>query len=77
GVDSSGIRLGKGVWLGAKVGVVDGVSIGDHAVVGMNALVSKDVPAYAIVAGNPGRPIGDRRGLDVAQLEQLSQSLGI
>lgn len=77
GVDSSGIRLGKGVWLGAKVGVVDGVSIGDHAVVGMNALVSKDIPAYAIVAGNPGRPIGDRRGLDQAQLEQLSQSLGI
>lgn len=76
GVDSKGIRLGKGVWLGAKVGIVDGVSMGEHSVAGMNALVSRDVPAYAIVAGNPAKVIGDRRGLTEAQLDALGQQLG-
>ena len=41
--------------------VVDGVSIGNHVVVGMGSVVTKDVPDWAIVAGNPARVIGDRR----------------
>lgn len=61
-VSSKGIRLGRDVWLGARVGVVDGVRIGDHAVVGMGAVVTRDVPAWAVVAGNPARPIGRRPG---------------
>ena len=42
--------------------VVDGVTIGDHAVVGMGAVVTRDVPPWTIVAGNPARPIGRRPG---------------
>lgn len=60
-VRSQGIVIGKDVWLGSNVCVTDGVTIGDHAVVGMGAVVTRDVPAYAIVAGNPAAIIGDRR----------------
>lgn len=60
-VSSRGIKIGCDVWLGANVNVVDGVKIGDHAVVGMGSVVTKDVPDWAIVAGNPARVIGDRR----------------
>lgn len=58
---SRGIRIGCDVWIGAGVGIVDGVSIGDHAVVGMHAVVTRDVEPWQVVAGNPARPIGDRR----------------
>lgn len=61
-VRSRGIRLGRDVWLGARVGVVDGVTIGDHAVVGMGAVVTRDVAPWSLVAGNPARPIGRRPG---------------
>lgn len=60
-VTSQGITIGRDVWLGANVGVVDGVSIADHAVVGMGSVVTRDVDSFAIVAGNPARAIGDRR----------------
>lgn len=60
-VTSQGIRIGGDVWLGAHVGVVDGVRIDDHAIVGMNSQVTREVTAFQIVAGNPCRVIGDRR----------------
>ena len=60
-VTSKGIVLGVDVWVGANAGVTDGVRIGDHAVVGMGAVVTRDVPPWAIVAGVPARVIGDRR----------------
>ncbi|MCL1144328.1 acyltransferase [Shewanella gaetbuli] len=60
-VSSKGIYIGKDVWIGAQAGLVDGITIGDHAIIGMGCIVTKDVPAYAIVAGNPAKVIGDRR----------------
>lgn len=60
-VVSRGIVLGKDVWIGALAGVTDGVRIGDHAVVGMGAVVTRDVPEWAIVGGVPARLMGDRR----------------
>lgn len=60
-VTSRGIAIGADVWIGANAGVTDGVTIGDHAVVGMGAVVTRDVPEWTIVAGVPARVIGDRR----------------
>ncbi|WP_133406402.1 acyltransferase [Parashewanella tropica] len=60
-VTSKGIVIGKDVWIGAQAGIVDGITIGDHAVIGMGAVVTKNVPDFAIVAGNPAKIIGDRR----------------
>jgi len=62
--NSRGIVIGKDVWIGARCGIVDGVTIGDHAVIGMNSTVTHDVPEYAIVAGSPAKVIGDRRDKD-------------
>ncbi|WP_130802821.1 acyltransferase [Acinetobacter ihumii] len=59
-VTSKGIEIGRDVWLGAHVGVKDGISIGEHAIVGMNSMVTKNVEARHMVAGNPARWIKHR-----------------
>lgn len=59
-VSSKGIVIGCNVWVGANAGIVDGVIIGDHAVVGMGSLVTKSVNQYSKVAGNPAKVIGTR-----------------
>ncbi|MFL0797941.1 MAG: acyltransferase [Cellvibrionaceae bacterium] len=57
---SSGITIGADVWLGAHVGVVDGVTIGKGCVVGMGSVVTKDLPPGVKAAGNPAKIIGER-----------------
>lgn len=47
--------IGKNVFIGARSIVMKGVTIGDGAVVGAGSVVTKDVPANAIVAGNPAK----------------------
>lgn len=56
-VRSQGIQVGRDVWLGAHVGIKDGVNIADHAIVGMNSMVTKSVAERQIVAGNPAKLI--------------------
>ncbi len=68
-VRSKGITVGEDVWIGANAGVTDGVVIGDHAVVAMGAVVTRDVAPWAIVAGVPARVIGDRRKDPLPALE--------
>jgi maltose O-acetyltransferase len=51
------IRIGDDVWLGGGAIVLAGVTIGDRAVVGAGAVVTKDVPADVVAAGNPARVI--------------------
>lgn len=51
------VQIGRYVWIGAKAIILPGVTIGDGAVVGAGAVVSKDVPACAIVVGNPARVV--------------------
>jgi acetyltransferase-like isoleucine patch superfamily enzyme len=51
------VVLGNNVWIGDSVIICKGVSIGDNSVVGAGSVVTKDVPANTIVAGNPAREI--------------------
>ncbi len=52
--------VGNDVWIGQNVTILPGVHIGDGAIVGANSVVSKNVPAYHIVGGNPIRTIRKR-----------------
>lgn len=52
--------VGNDVWIGQNVTVLPGVHIGDGAIIGANSVVSKDVPPYAIVGGNPIKLIRKR-----------------
>ncbi len=55
------VTIGDRVWIGYRAIVLPGVTIGDGAVIGAGAVVAGDVEPFAIVAGNPARPIGTRR----------------
>jgi acetyltransferase-like isoleucine patch superfamily enzyme len=48
-------EIGSDVWIGSDVTIFSGVTIGHGAVIGAKTVVTKDVPPYAIFAGNPGR----------------------
>ncbi len=63
---SRGITLGDNVWLGTGAKVLDGVRIGNDAVVGANAVVSSDLPEGAIAAGVPARVLRKRGTAETA-----------
>lgn len=54
------IVVGNDVWIGYEAVILAGVTIGDGAVIGARAVVTKDVPPYTIVGGVPARPIRKR-----------------
>ncbi|MEF2073118.1 acyltransferase [Consotaella aegiceratis] len=55
GIETRGIVIGDGVWIGANACVLDGVSIGEHAIVAAGAVVTRDVPAFAVAGGVPAK----------------------
>ena len=61
--------IGNDVWIGYEAVIMPGVKIGDGAVIGTRAVVTKDVPPYTIVGGVPAKPI--RRRFDDATVEKL------
>lgn len=54
------LTLGRSVWLGARCTLVGAIRLGDYSVAGAGAVVTKDVPPYAVVAGCPARVVGHR-----------------
>jgi acetyltransferase-like isoleucine patch superfamily enzyme len=63
------VVIGDRVWIGYRAIVLPGVTIGESAVVGAGAVVTKNVEPYAIVAGNPARKIGERKLVNYADFE--------
>lgn len=66
-------RIGNDVWIGHGAMVLSGVTVGDGACIGAGAVVSKDVPPYSIVAGNPARVLRLRFSEEkIARLLQIA-----
>ena len=61
GEEAKGIHIGSDVWIGGNVMVLDGVSIGDSAVIGAGSLVTRDVPPNSKCFGNPCEVLGKRK----------------
>jgi acetyltransferase-like isoleucine patch superfamily enzyme len=66
------VTIGHDVWLGAGAVILSGVTIGNGAVVGCRSVVTRDVPDYAIVAGNPAVTI--RMRFDPDNINRLVES---
>lgn len=54
---SDGVNINDGAWIGNNVVILGGVTIGEKAIVGAGSVVTRDVPPYTIVAGNPATVI--------------------
>ena len=51
------VVIGNDVWIGLRAVIMPGVHIGNHVIIGSGAIVTKDIPDYAIVGGNPAKVI--------------------
>jgi acetyltransferase-like isoleucine patch superfamily enzyme len=59
-VEHKGTSVGNDVWIGTRAMLLDGVKVGDGAVIGAGSIVTRDVPPYCIAAGVPARKIRAR-----------------
>ncbi len=67
--DRGDIVVGNDVWIGFEAVILAGVTIGDGAIIGTRAVVTRDVPPYTLVGGVPAKPI--RRRFDEDTVEKL------
>jgi acetyltransferase-like isoleucine patch superfamily enzyme len=58
---SAGVSIGAGAWIGAGAKLLDGIAIGERAIVGAGSVVRESVPAFAVAAGVPARIIHTTR----------------
>lgn len=63
------IIIGNDVWIGFEAVIMQGVTIGDGAIIGTRSVVTKDVEPYTIVGGSPAKPI--RKRFDEVTIKQL------
>jgi acetyltransferase-like isoleucine patch superfamily enzyme len=67
------ITVGHDVWIGREAAILSGVTIGNGAVIGAHSVVTKSVPAYGMVGGNPARLIRLRfDGDTISSMEQIA-----
>jgi len=72
GVTRKGIVIEDDCWLGHKVTVLDGVTIGQGSVIGAGAVVNKDIPPFSVAVGIPARVIKNRIGKELAIVQDKS-----
>lgn len=78
GFEAAPVRIGNDVWIAAQCIILPGVTIGDHSVVGAGSVVTRDVPPWTVVAGNPAKPIRERPRVRKGQTgEQVRKVDGI
>lgn len=66
------VELGNDVWIGARAIILDGIRIGDGAIIGAGAVVTRDIAPYQVCAGVPARSVRSRFSeADIAALESL------
>lgn len=77
GFEVKPIVIGNNVWAGAKATILQGVHIGDNAVIGANAVVTRDVPADTIVGGIPARVLREVKesSLPVEQRNKATEAI--
>ena len=64
--------IGNDVWIGVNATILQGVKVGNGAIIGANAVVTKDVESYSIVVGNPAKKIKYRfKEEDIKELERI------
>lgn len=70
-VNKDKLKIGNDVWIGYEAVILSGVTIGDGAIIGARAVVTKDVPSYTIVGGVPAKPI--RKRFDEETIQKLEE----
>ncbi|HEX8742421.1 MAG TPA: acyltransferase [Thermoleophilaceae bacterium] len=60
-VETAPIRIGRGTWLGDRVSVLRGATIGKHCTIGANSVVRGEIPDYSVAVGAPARVVGSTR----------------
>lgn len=72
-ITNGNVNIGNDVWIGTQAAIMSGVSIGNGAVIAAHAMVTKDVPPYAIVGGNPAKVLRYRFDEStISSLEELA-----
>ena len=61
GATRKGVKIGEDCWIGSKVVILDGVTIGSHSIIAAGAVVTKDIPEYCIAGGVPAKVIKMRK----------------
>lgn len=70
--DLEGVRIKRHAIIGANSTILPGTTIGEHAIIGAGCVVTRDVPPYAIVAGNPGKVVNYTDRLPLSKIYNIS-----